>query len=106
MVSKPVVVTAIFWPREGRRDDLILQLQRSIAEVHAEDGCILYAIHDAPDGTIVMIEKWASDESLAAHSQGEPVARMRSAIDDLLAAPVAVTKLQPIAAGTLEQGLL
>jgi quinol monooxygenase YgiN len=106
MAPKPIVVTAVFWPRDGMRDDLILELQHSIAEVHIEDGCILYAMHEAPDGTIVMIEKWASDESLAAHAEGEPVARMRSAIDDLLAAPVVVTKLQPIAAGTPERGLL
>jgi quinol monooxygenase YgiN len=27
--------------------------------VHAEEGCLLYAIHAASDGTVVMIEKWA-----------------------------------------------
>jgi quinol monooxygenase YgiN len=106
MDPEVIVVTAVFVPLEGRRDELILELQRAIPLVHGEEGCILYAIHDSADGTIVMIEKWASEELLSAHAEGEPVARMRAAIDGLLAVPVTVTKLRPIAAGTPEQGLL
>ncbi len=104
--SEPVVVTAIFTPAEGKRDELVRRLEPAIAEVHEEDGCILYAIHDSPDGTIVMIEKWASEELLDAHSEGEPVKRLQQSIADVIAAPVEVTRLRPIAAGTAEQGAL
>ena len=104
--SEPVIVTAVFVPAQGQRDELVRRLEPAIREVHEEDGCLLYAIHDAPDGSIVMIEKWASDELLDAHSVGEPVQRLRLAIADVIAAPVQVTKLRPIPAGTPEQGAL
>ncbi len=104
--SDPVVVTAVFVPLPGKRDELVRRLEPAIREVHEEEGCLLYAIHDAPDGSIVMIEKWASDELLDAHSVGEPVQRLRVAIADVIAAPVQVTKLRAIPAGTPEQGAL
>ena len=60
-MSNPVVVTAYFRPPP---DSTSLgcgsALRPAIAAVHEEPGCELYAIHDAPDGTIVMIEKWTS----------------------------------------------
>src|SRR5690349_10482456 len=54
----PVIVTAYFYPRPEARAQVLAALQPAIAAVHEEDGCELYAIHDAPDGSIVMLEKW------------------------------------------------
>ena len=102
----PVIVTAVFVPAPGRRDELVRRLEPAIREVHEEEGCELYAIHDAPDGSIVMIEKWTSEDLLDAHSQGEPVERLSAAIADVIASPVVVTRLRPIPAGTPEQGAL
>lgn len=103
---EPVVVTAYFRPAEGAHDALVEALTASIPAVHGEEGCELYAIHDAPDGTIVMIEKWTSAALLDAHGAGEPVAALNRAVDGLLASPVEVTRLAPLSAGTAEQGLL
>ncbi len=105
-VESPVIVTAYFYPNPGRFDDVVAALQPAIAAVHEEQGCELYAIHGAPDGSIVMIEKWDSAELLDAHGAGEPVAKLNAALDGLLARPVDVTRLVPIPAGTPEQGLL
>lgn len=105
-MTDPVVVTAVFTPAEGARDALVAALSRAIAEVHEEEGCELYAIHDSPDGTIVMLEKWTTTASLDAHGAGEPVARLNAAIEGLVAAPPVVTRLVPIPAGTAEQGAL
>ena len=105
-MSDPVVVTAIFTPAEGQRDALVAALTPAIAEVHGEDGCELYAIHDSPDGTIVMLEKWTSAAALDAHAAGEPVVRLNAAIEGLVAAPPIVTRLAPIPAGTPTQGAL
>jgi quinol monooxygenase YgiN len=104
--SDPVVVTAVFTPAPGQRDELVRRLAPAIREVHDEEGCELYAIHDAPDGTILMIEKWTSEALLDAHAQAEPVERLGAAIADVIASPVVVTRLRPIAAGTTEQGAL
>ena len=83
----PVIVTAYFFPRPGAHDQVVAALKPAIAGVHEEDGCELYAIHDAPDGTIVMLEKWTSVDRLDAHGGGQPVATLTAALDGLLIAP-------------------
>ncbi len=104
--TQPVIVTAYFYPVPGARDQVIAALQPAIAGVHEEDGCELYAIHDAPDGTIVMLEKWASVELLDAHGQGEPVRKLGPALEGLLERPVEVTRLVPRPVGDAVKGAL
>jgi quinol monooxygenase YgiN len=105
-MSQPVVVTAVFTPVEGKHDEAVAALSRGIAEVHEEEGCEVYAIHDAPDGTIVMLEKWSSVEALDAHGAGEAVARMGASLAGLITGPAVVTRLVPIPAGSELQGAL
>lgn len=105
-MSTPVVVTAYFRPVPGQHDQVVDVLRPSIAAVHEEAGCELYAIHDAPDGTIVMIEKWSSAEELDEHGSGEAVRAQTAALEGLLTSPVEVTRLVPLPAGTDEQGQL
>jgi quinol monooxygenase YgiN len=69
-------------------------------------GCRLYAIHDAEDGTIVMIEKWDSQDDLDAHAAGSAVKALQAATNPLLAEPTAVTTMTPLPAGTPDQGQL
>lgn len=77
-----------------------------IGEVHQEPGCQLYAIHEAPNGQIVMIEKWDSSELLDAHGDGAAVERLNASLEGLLEQPVEVSRLVPIAAGIAHRGLL
>jgi quinol monooxygenase YgiN len=102
----PVIVTAYFFPRPGAHDQVVAALKPAIAGVHEEDGCELYAIHDAPDGTIVMLEKWTSVELLDAHGGGEPVRKLGLALDGLLERPVEVTRLVPLPTGDAAKGAL
>jgi len=101
-----VVVTAVFTPAADSKDLLVEALQQAIPAVHEEPGCLLYAIHDAQDGSIVMIEKWASDGDLAAHAEGPAIARLNTLIDGLIAKPVLVNTMTPIPAGAPGQGEL
>ena len=80
-------------------------LRPAIAAVHEESGCELYAIHDAPDGTIVMIE-WTSVGELDDHGVGEAVRALNASLEGLLASPTEVTRLVPLPAGTEQQGQL
>jgi quinol monooxygenase YgiN len=102
----PVVVTAVFHPVEGCTAELIDALRASIPAVHNEQGCRLYAIHDADDGTITMIEKWDNPEDLAAHAAGPTVKALDAAVAGLIAKPTAVTTMTPLPAGATEQGQL
>lgn len=101
-----IVVTAVFTPKGGAFDQVVKALTPAIGEVHKEEGCLLYAIHEAPNGQIIMIEKWGSEELLDAHGAGDPVQRLNATLEGLLEAPVEVTRLVPIPAGTAHQGVL
>ncbi|EWS79798.1 putative quinol monooxygenase [Brachybacterium phenoliresistens] len=101
-----VVVTAVFYPAEGKKEELAQAMQRGISAVHEEKGCELYAIHDAEDGTITMIEKWSTVEDLDVHGGGAAVKILNEDIDGLTTKPVLVTRMTPIPAGTDAQGLL
>ena len=101
-----VVVTAVFHPVPGRTPELIDALRASIPAVHQEAGCQLYAIHDAEDGTITMIEKWDSREVLAAHAAGPAVKALGAAVAPFIAQPTTVTTMTPLPAGTTHQGEL
>ena len=105
-MSTPVVVTAYFHPAAGQHDQVVEVLEQAIPAVHEEPGCELYAIHDAPDGTIVMIEKWSSVGELDDHGVGEPVRTLNASLEGLLASPTEVTRLVPLPAGTDKQGQL
>ncbi|MGV8848278.1 MAG: putative quinol monooxygenase [Propionibacteriaceae bacterium] len=105
-VTDPVVVTAIFHPAEGSRDAVLAAMAPAIAAVHEEQGCLLYAIHDAPDGSIVMIEKWESVPLLDAHGQGAAVAAFRASMEGLTSSPTEVTRLFPIPMGEVSRGAL
>ncbi len=95
----PVVVTAVFTPAPGRKDDLVEALRSTIPGVHAEQGCLLYAIHDAEDGTVTMIEKWESAADLDAHGSGPAVQALQAAVDGLVAEPAHVVRMTPLPAG-------
>ena len=101
-----VVVTAVFQPAPGAKEPLIAALREGIPAVHAERGCLLYAIHDAEDGTIVMLEKWTSREDLDAHAAGQAVVQLNALITPYLGRPVTVTTMTALPAGTERQGLL
>jgi quinol monooxygenase YgiN len=105
-MTTPIVVTAVFFPAADQHDAVVSALSPAIAAVHEEPGCLLYAIHDAQDGSIVMIEKWESEELLDAHGAGDAVATLTAALAGTLERPVEVTRLVPIPAGTAEQGQL
>ena len=95
----PVVVTAVFRPAPGRHDELVEALRSTIPAVHEEQGCLLYAIHDADDGTITMIEKWETVADLDTHGSSPAVQALQAATGDHLAEPPHVVRMTPIPVG-------
>jgi len=101
-----VVVVATIVPQAEHRDDVRNAFTHAIERVHVEDeGCLLYALHENPDG-FVMIEKWASSDALKAHSQSEAFQELTGAFGGWLAGAPVVTVLSAIPAGSEEQGAL
>ena len=100
-----VVVVATVIPRPEHREEVIAAYTETIPKVHAEDGCELYALHQTED-RLMMIEKWASREALAAHSQGAALAAMRSQLTGKVAGPAEVIVLEAVPAGDPGKGQL
>jgi quinol monooxygenase YgiN len=85
---------------------VIAAFEKAIQRIHAEDaGCLLYALHEAPD-RLVMIEKWADQAALEAHSRGAGPAQLTADLDGKLTAALEVVLLTPHPAGTAQQGTL
>lgn len=95
----PVVVATIR-TKPGRREDVLAAFRRHTPAVHAEPGCLLYAVH-AGDDRVTVIENWADQASLDAHSAGPALAALGAEIAEALAAPLDVAVVEPVPSGEL-----
>jgi quinol monooxygenase YgiN len=100
----PVVVAPIT-PLPHHRDAARDALRAAVAQVHAEQGCELYALHEAPD-RFVMVERWASVDALRAHSTGAGVTALNAALDGKLASPTEVVVLEAVPVGDPGKGVV
>jgi quinol monooxygenase YgiN len=101
-----VVIVATAFPIPARRDEVIAAFEAAIARVHREDpGCELYALHEGQD-RLVMIEKYVSQDAVAAHGKSAALAELIAALDGKLSSPLDVQILTPHPAGEPGKGAL
>ena len=100
-----VVVVATIVPLAEHRDEVIAAFQETIRQVHDEDGCELYALHEAPD-RLIMIEKWASRDALRAHSRSPALTAMNPKLFGKVAGPPEIIVLNQLPAGDPAKGAL
>jgi quinol monooxygenase YgiN len=100
-----VVVVATITPLPEHRDEVIAAFTAAIPQVHAEDGCELYALHQTSD-RLIMIEKWASREALATHSTGATLAALNPQLAGKVSGPPEVIVLDAVPAGDAAKGEL
>lgn len=100
-----VVVVATIVPLPEHRDEVIAAFTETIAKVHAEEGCELYALHQGRD-RLVMVEKWASPEALGTHSKGAALAALNPQLAGKVAGPAEIIVLQAVPAGDPAKGQL
>lgn len=102
-----VIIVATAFPAPEYRDEVLAAFAAAQEKVHTtEDGALLYALHEGPDGRFVMIEKYADDAAVAAHQAGEGLAGLIAALDGKLTAPVDIQVLTPRPAGSAAKGAL
>ncbi len=99
----PVVVVAIIRPLAEHRAAVIDAIKETIEQVHAEDGCELYSLNEAPD-RLVMVEKWASQQALDAHAKGPNLAALGPKLAGKVTGAPEVIVLQPVPAGDPAKG--
>ena len=102
-----IIVVATAVPLPEHRDEVIAAFERAEEIVHAsEDGCLLYALHEAPNGDLIMIEKYDDQAALDAHSAGAGIAALMPALKGKLGARLDVKILTPHPAGSAAKGVL
>ena len=98
-----ISVVAILTAKDGQGPALLAAVQGNLAAVRAEEGCIEYGpALDAPfspskfgEDCVIVLEKWASPEALAAHGKAPHMANFSAAIRDILAGRPSIHILQP-----------
>ncbi|OBK40026.1 antibiotic biosynthesis monooxygenase [Mycobacterium sp. 1245111.1] len=101
----PVVVVATLTVKPESVDTVRDILTKAVEEVHDEPGCQLYSLHQSGE-TFVFVEQWADEEALKTHSTAPAIGKMFAAAGEHLAGAPDIKMLQPVPAGTLEQGVL
>ncbi|HEY5361272.1 MAG TPA: putative quinol monooxygenase [Streptosporangiaceae bacterium] len=100
-----VVVVATIRPLPEHVDAVIAAFAEVIPQVHEEDGCELYALHQTDD-RLIMIEKWTSPEALQVHSQGPNLAALNPKLAGKVAGPPEVIVARAVPAGDPAKGQL
>jgi quinol monooxygenase YgiN len=98
-----IVLVATITPLPEHKAEVGAALQAAVGSVHAEDGCELYALHEAAD-RFVIIEKWASQDALTVHRTAPALAALGQALRGKVAGPPDVAVLTPLPAGDARQG--
>jgi quinol monooxygenase YgiN len=73
--------------------------------VQEDPGCELYALHEGRD-RLVMIEKYASQDALSAHSKTPELAELASGLEGKLNGRLDVQVLAPLPVGDEVKGAL
>jgi len=93
----PVIVATIT-PKPDKFDEVEEVLVRLIPEVHAEDGCELYALHKGKD-RFVFVEKWRDMAALGAHGGGPNIKALGEGLKGLVEGAPDVQILEAVPAG-------
>jgi quinol monooxygenase YgiN len=104
--SNPIVVVAVFTPAEGKKEELKALCTEVIAKVHTEPGCLLYSLHESPEGNLIFVEKWESAEALQVHGTAPALTEVGPKLGPLLGAAPQVTTMTAIPAGDPGKGAL
>jgi len=87
MTDDQIALVVEFKAAPGRIDDLRSTLLAAVPPTRAEDGCLLYDLHEHTDDPDVLVfyEIWASPAAHAAHDETEHIAVLRAALPALTA---------------------
>jgi len=88
MAAEQKIMVVEFRAAPGRRAELRAELLLLVAPTRAEDGCILYDLHESTEDPDVFAfyEIWASDAAHRAHDLTPHVGRIRAALKELAVA--------------------
>jgi quinol monooxygenase YgiN len=103
-----VALIAKFVAKEGRLEELLDTFALLAPRIQAEEpGCLRYAVHTLAgeeNSTVVMVESFASADAFEAHLANPTMAEFGPLLAALVAEPIEVTRLEPVAIGESAKG--
>jgi quinol monooxygenase YgiN len=101
-----IVVVGAFTANPGKEDDLREAFEALVAPTHAEDGCILYALHQGSDdpARLAFIERWASRDALDAHLESDHIKDVLTRADELWGENGDITVYEAVPGGEERKG--
>jgi quinol monooxygenase YgiN len=101
-----VVVIATFVTHPGKEDSAARFLDELLAPTHAEQGCLLYAVHRGLDDPqkMVFVERWASRELLETHIASDHIQDALKAVGDYFASGPEIVFYEALPGGEHDKG--
>ena len=103
-----IVVVGSFTARPGKEAEGLEAFEALVEPTHAEDGCILYALHRGSDNParLAFIERWASREALDAHLASPHIQALLERADELFGDSGDITVFEAVPGGEPVKGSL
>lgn len=92
-MTTPCIVIATFTPTPEHYEEVMRVLLEVSPEVHLEEGCELYALHEEVGGALIFIEKWTSRDLWHQHGRSNTVARIKGEVEGLLSKDIEVREM-------------
>ena len=103
-----VVVVGSFSARPGKERETEEAFRAVLEPTHAEQGCVLYALHRGVDDPrrLTLIERWDSREALDAHLGSPHIKEVLARADDLFGDSAEIVVYEPLPGGETRKGSL
>jgi len=103
-----VVVVGSFSARPGKERETEEAFRAVLEPTHAEQGCVLYALHRGVDDPrrLTLIERWDSREALDAHLSSPHINELLARADDLFGDSAEIVVYEPLPGGETRKGSL
>ena len=101
-----IVVVGSLKSKPGKEQDTRQALLNVVAPPHAEDGCIVYALHQGVDDPtrFAFVERWTSKAHLQAHLGSPHIAALLERGDELFAETPDIVTYEAVPGGVERQG--
>jgi quinol monooxygenase YgiN len=103
-----VIVVGSFSARPGREQEAEQAFEAILEPTHAEDGCVLYALHRGIQDPrrLTFIERWSSQEALAAHLDTPHIQAVLARAEDLFEEGGEIVVYEALPGGQPKKGSL
>lgn len=97
--DRPTIVVVTLTPHPEHYTAVVDLLCEVIPAIHEDPGCLTYALHEAVDQTVVLIESWRDRNAWLAHFSLPPIVRLKNELPPWLALPASRVEMYQLPAG-------